>query len=158
MAKVLVIYYSRSGNTKRMAEAIFAGAQIDGVAAELKKVEDTTIDDMFAADAIIMGSPTYFGIMAAPCKELIDKSVKYFKKMKGKVGGAFTSSGMIGGGNETTIMSILEAWLIHGMVIPGVCTGNHYGPVAIGDPKEEVLDECREYGRIVAELAKKLHG
>ncbi len=158
MAKILVTYYSRSGNTRKMAEAVYGGAQIDGTAVELKKVEETTIDDMLAADAIIMGSPTYFGVMATPCKELIDKSVKYFRKMDGKVGGAFTSSGNIAGGNETTILSIIEAWLIHGMIVPGVSGGNHYGPVSVGEPNGNDLKECEAYGRLVAELAKKLHG
>lgn len=50
-------------------------------------------------------------------------------KLVGKVGGVFTSSGMIGGGNETTIMSILQGLLIHGMIVQGVQEGNHYGPV-----------------------------
>jgi len=158
MPKVLITYYSRSGNTRKMAEAIFEGARSEGVVTELRKIKETTVDDLLAADAVIMGSPTYFGVMAAPCKALVDESVKYFKKMNGKVGGAFTSSGNIAGGNETTIMSILEAWLIHGMIIPGVCEGNHYGPVAIGEPHENDLEDCKNYGRLVAELTKKLHG
>lgn len=157
MTKILIIYYSRSGNTRKMAEKIRDGAEsVEGAAVELKKVKETSLDDLLDADGIILGSPTYFGVMAAEAKDLIDRSVKYFGKMVGKVGGAFTSSGGIGGGNETTIASILQAWLIHGMVVQGQQKGSHYGPVAVGAPDESVAQECVAYGRMVAELTKKL--
>jgi NAD(P)H dehydrogenase (quinone) len=157
MAKVLIIYYSRSGNTRKMAEKVRDGAEsVEGTAVELKKVKETTLDDLLNADGVILGSPTYFGVMAAEAKDLIDRSVKYFGKMVGKVGGAFTSSGGIGGGNETTIASILQAWLIHGMVVQGQQKGSHYGPVAVGAPDERAEDECIRYGRQMAELTKKL--
>jgi NAD(P)H dehydrogenase (quinone) len=140
-----------------MAEKIVQGAEaVDGVDVSLKKLKETTIDDLLDADGIIMGSPTYFGVMAAETKDLIDRSVKYFGKMVGKVGGAFTSSGGIGGGNETTIASILQAWLIHGMVVQGFQKGSHYGPVAVGAPDERAEDECVRYGRQVAELTARL--
>ncbi len=157
MARVLISYYSRSGNTRKMAEKIRDGAEaVEGVEVELKKVKETTLDDLLDADGIILGSPTYFGVMAAEAKDLVDRSVKYFGKMAGKVGGAFTSSGGIGGGNETTIGSILYAWLIHGMVVQGFQKGSHYGPVAVGAPDERAEDECVRYGRQTAELTKKL--
>jgi NAD(P)H dehydrogenase (quinone) len=140
-----------------MAEKIREGAEaVEGVEVSLQKLKETTIEDLFEADGIVMGSPTYFGVMAAEAKDLIDRSVKYFGKMIGKVGGAFTSSGAIGGGNETAIASILQAWLIHGMVIQGFQKGSHYGPVAVGAPDERAEDECIRYGRQVAELTKKL--
>jgi NAD(P)H dehydrogenase (quinone) len=140
-----------------MAEKIREGAEaVEGVEVSLQKLKETTIEDLFEADGIVMGSPTYFGVMAAEAKDLIDRSVKYFGKMIGKVGGAFTSSGAIGGGNETAIASILQAWLIHGMVIQGFQKGSHYGPVAVGAPDERAEDECIRYGRQAAELTKKL--
>ncbi len=157
MAKLLITYYSRSGNTRKMAEKIREGAaSVQGVDIEIKKLKETTLDDLLGADGILMGSPTYFGVMAAEAKDLIDRSVKYFGKMIGKVGGAFTSSGGIGGGNETTIASILQAWLIHGMVVQGFQKGSHYGPVAVGTPDERAEDECVRYGRQTAELVRKL--
>ena len=69
MAKLLVVYYSRSGNTKAMAELIADGAQSAGAEVSLKTVADTSVDDLLAADAIIMGSPTYYGTMAAELKK-----------------------------------------------------------------------------------------
>ena len=78
--------------------------------------------------------------------------------MKGKVGGAFSSSANIGGGNETTILDLLKALLIHGMVVQGMPNGDHYGPVAIGAPDDRAKAQCANFGRAMAELAVKLHG
>jgi NAD(P)H dehydrogenase (quinone) len=158
MAKLLVVYYSRSGNTKAMAELIAEGAQSAGADVELKTVGDTTVEHLLAADAIIMGSPTYYGTMAAEMKKLFDESVARHGKLDGKVGGAFTSSANIGGGNETTILDILKAMLIHGMVLKGDPQGDHYGPVAIGMPDKRSRDQCVRYGRRIAELTARLHG
>jgi NAD(P)H dehydrogenase (quinone) len=159
MAKVLVSYYSRSGNTRRMAEKVHEGlASVQGVAPTLKKVGETTIDDLLEYDGIVMGSPTYFGVMAAEVKKLVDESVKHFGKLVGKVGGVFTSSGGVGGGNETTNLSLLQALLIHGMVVQGVQKGSHYGPVSVGAPDKEAQDECLRYGKQVGELTVKLFG
>ena len=77
-------------------------------------------------------------------------------KLEGKVGAGFASSGMLGGGNETTVLSILEALLIHGMIVQGDTGGGHYGPVAIGAPDERGTEECRKLGQKVARLVKKL--
>src|SRR3990172_8432853 len=114
MAKILVVYYSRGGTTEKMAELVAEGAREAGAEVDLKKVTETTPDDLLPYDAVIAGSPTYYGQMAWEMKKLFDDSVKHHKKLEGKVGGAFTSSGVIGGGNETTLLSILEAMLIHG--------------------------------------------
>ena len=157
MAKVLISYFSKSGNTKMMAQYIKEGLDsLNDVEVVLKKVQDTTIKDLRSSDGIIIGSPTYFGVMAREVKQLMDKSIKCYGKLVGKVGGAFTSSGLIGGGNETTIMSILQGLLIHGMIIQGVQKGNHYGPVSVEAPDEEVRDECVQYGKMIGELVKRL--
>ncbi|MBS3763896.1 MAG: NAD(P)H-dependent oxidoreductase, partial [Planctomycetes bacterium] len=113
-------------------------------------------DDLLKYDGIIIGSPTYYGDMCYEVKELLDASVKYHGKLTGKVGGAFASSANIGGGNETTIMSILQALLIHGMIVEGTADGDHYGPVSIGAPEERAISQCRELGERVARLAIKL--
>lgn len=157
MSKVLISYFSKSGNTEKMAEYIKEGLDSLGdVDVDLKKVQDTTIKDLRSSDGIVIGSPTYFGVMATEVKELMDKSIKCYGKLVGKVGGAFSSSGMIGGGNETTIMSILQGLLIHGMIVQGVQKGNHYGPVSVGAPNEDVQKECVRYGKMIGELVKKL--
>jgi NAD(P)H dehydrogenase (quinone) len=157
MPKVLVSYFSKSGNTRKMAESIKEGLDTVGdVVVDLKKVRETKNDDLRASDGIIIGSPTYFGVMATEVKELMDKSIQCYGKLVGKVGGAFTSSGIIGGGNETTIMSILQGLLIHGMIVQGVQNGNHYGPVSVGAPDSIAQAECVQYGKLIGELVKKL--
>ncbi len=158
MAKVLVVFHSQSGNTERMAELVAEGAGEAGATVTLKSVEETGADELKAFDGIIVGSPTYYGLMSAPLKQLFDESVRFHKELAGKVGGAFTSSANIGGGNETTILSILQAMLIHGMVVQGAAAGDHYGPVAIGRPDERASEQAKTLGRRVAELTAKLHG
>ena len=156
MPKVLIVYYSRSGNTEAMARLVAEGVRSEGVDVECKKVADTTLDDLLAADGIILGSPTYYGTMAAEMKKLLDDSVKYHGKLDGKVGAAFSSSGGVAGGNETTIMEMLKALLIHGMVIQGDPSGDHYGPVAVGKPDSRSSAECKRRGVRVAKLVKRL--
>jgi len=156
MAKALIVYYSRSGNTRKMAETIAEGIKKEEVAAEVRDVKDVTPDDLKAFDAIVVGSPTYYGSMAAEIKKLFDDSIRFHGKLDGKIGAAFASSANIGGGNETTILDILNAMLIHGMVVQGDPKGDHYGPVAIGAPDERALKECLRAGARIARLAKKL--
>lgn len=158
MAKVLIIYFSKTGNTKKMAELVGEGVKNEGLEVALQSVDQTTPEDLLNAQGIIIGSPTYFGTMAAAVKELLDKSVKYFGKMNGKVGAAFSTSGILGGGNETTVLDILKAFLIHGMIIQGETAGGHYGPVAIGAPDDKCRQECLALGKRVAALVKKLFG
>ena len=156
MAGILVVYYSRGGHTAKMAELVAEGAQEAGAQVDLKSVEETSAEELLQYDGIIAGSPTYYGQMSWELKKLFDDSVKFHQRLEGKVGGAFTSSANIGGGNETTILSILEAMLIHGMVVQGTAGGDHYGPVSIGAPDDRVEPQCRALGRRVAELAAKL--
>jgi NAD(P)H dehydrogenase (quinone) len=156
MSKVLVVYYSRSGNTEAMAKLVAEGVESEDVEVECKKVADTSVDDLLAVDGIILGSPTYYGTMAAEIKKLLDDSVRYHGKLDGKVGAAFSSSGGRGGGNETTVMDMLRALIIHGMIVQGDPKGDHYGPVAVGKPDERSSEECTRRGARVAKLVKRL--
>jgi NAD(P)H dehydrogenase (quinone) len=158
MAKGLVIYYSKTGNTKQMAEFIAKSMNDSGLETECRSVEKVKVADLLAVDAIVIGSPTYYGQVAPPIMQLFTDSVSRHGALTGKVGGAFSSSANIGGGNETTIMGILEAMLIHGMVIQGDAQGDHYGPVSIGRPDERVTAQCQRLGKKIAELTKKLLG
>ncbi|MBL7214451.1 MAG: NAD(P)H-dependent oxidoreductase [Phycisphaerae bacterium] len=156
MAKGLVLYYSRSGNTKAMANAIADAMQKAGLSTKCKSVTDTNVNELLDADAIVVGSPTYYGRAAAPIAALFDESVSKHGKLDGKVGAAFSSSANIGGGNETTICEINNMMLIHGMVVQGDPQGDHYGPVSIGKPDERVLNQCARRGQRIAELTQKL--
>jgi NAD(P)H dehydrogenase (quinone) len=157
MVRILVVYDSRSGNTERMALAVAEGVtQVDGVEVAVKKVDEASLEDLQEADGIIMGSPTYYGQMSGKLKALIDKSVRIHGKLDGKVGGAFTSAGGVAAGAETTILSILQAMLIHGMIIQGRYDHGHYGAATVGAPDEKANENCKELGRRVAILTKKL--
>ena len=156
MKKLLILYDSSTGHTEKMARFVEKGVTMTAVEVETKNVTEATVDDLLTADGIILGSPTYFGVMAAELKEFVDKSIKHFGKLGGKVGGAFATSGGIGGGNETTIISIIEALLIHGMIIQGTTKGGHYGPVSIGAPDKRVEQECIALGERLGNLVKRL--
>ncbi len=156
MAKAIVIYYSRSGNTKQMAEIIASAMNEAGLSTDCKSVEKVKADDLLKYDAIVVGSPTYYGHMAGPVKQLFDEAVSFHGKLDGKVGAAFSSAANIGGGNETTIMGIIEAMLIAGMVVHGDPQGDHYGPVSIGAPDQRVKKQCSRRGKRIAELTGRL--
>jgi len=158
MAKILIIYQSKTGNTERMSEAVEAGVKREGVSVIRKKIEITTLEDLLGPQGIIIGTPTYFAATTTQIKKLVDESIKYFPKLEGKVGAAFASSGDLGGGGETAILDVLRAFLVHGMIVPGFTSGGHYGPVSVGSPDEERKKVCTEFGARVARLVKQLYG
>lgn len=155
MVKALVAYYSRGGNTRKMAEAVAGSLKKEGIGTVLKDVKDVSVDELPGFQAIIIGSPTYYGTMSADIKKLFDDSVKFHGKLEGKIGAAFSSSANLAGGNETTVLDILKAMLIHGMIVQGDPQGDHYGPAAIGAPDDRALKECARLGLRVAKLMKK---
>ena len=156
MSKVIIIYHSRTGNTKAMAKAVEEGVKSEGLDVQCKEIKDVSVKELLEYEGIIIGSPTYYGTMAGEIKMLFDKSVKYHGKLAGKVGGAFSSSGILGGGNETTVLDILKALLVHGMIIQGSPMGPHYGPVAIGKPDAGNRNQCLNLGKSIAQLVKRL--
>ncbi len=156
MARALVIYYSRTGNTKKMAESIVEGIKNEGMEVVMKEAKDVDAGELLKYDAIAIGSPTYYGTMASEIKKLLDESVEFHGKLEGKVGAAFASSANVGGGNETTILDILNAMLIHGMIIQGDPQGDHYGAVAIDAPDSRATKQCVRLGGRIAKLVKRL--
>lgn len=155
--KVLIVYDSRSGNTEKMAYVVAEGVDSEGVEFEVRKVDEASVDELPKVDGLILGSPVYYGLPSSKIKDFIDASVKYHGKLEGKVGGAFASSGGTHTGAETTIISLIEALLIHGMVVQGTSGANHYGAASVGAPNEKDSENCRKLGQRVARLVKKLH-
>jgi len=94
--------------------------------------------------------------MSAKLKPLFDSSVKIYGKLTGKVGAAFTNSGNTSTGSETTLLSILHATLVHGMIVQGRADEKHYGAAAVGSPKKGALRYCEDLGRNTATLVNKL--
>jgi NAD(P)H dehydrogenase (quinone) len=156
MKTVLVTYYSRSGNTKKLAELISGGLSNLGVKVDLIAVEEVDIDSLPGYDGFIVGSPNYFGTIAWPVKKFIDESVKYYKKLEGKAAAAFTSEGIIGGGGDLVVLDILKTFLIHGCVVQGLTGIGHFGPVSIGAPDARVEKEVTVFVERFGKLLEKL--
>ena len=157
MTQILVTYFSATGNTELLAEAVINGIKsVTGVNYLVKTVSETTNEDWLAADGILVGSPTYFGQMASKVKLMFDRTEKIYHQLAGKVGAAFTTSGGAGCGHELTNMSILTAMLVAGMVIQGTTRGPHFGPFSIGKPTESDLEKAEAYGIQIAKLTRKL--
>ncbi len=159
--QVLILYFSKSGNTQKLAEAIAKGVEkVEGVNGVLKNTDEVTQEDFLASDGIIAGSPVYFGVMAAELKKVFDDFVGTRKKMEGKVGAAFATSGDLTGGKETVMMSILQTMLIYGMVIVGdpMSATGHYGVACVGEPDSKTEENGMKLGQRVAELIGKLFG
>lgn len=157
--QVLVLYYSRTGHTKKLAKEIAKGVQkIAGINCIIKHVSQISRDDFIRSDAIIAGSPVYFGTMASELKEIFDKFVDIRDKMENKIGAAFATSADPSGGKETTMISIIQAMLIYGMIIVGdpINATGHYGVSCTGIPDRQTSLNAAKLGKRVALLVKKL--
>lgn len=157
--QVLVVYYSRSGNTKKLAEAVSDGVlTVPGMDCITRKASDVTPDDFVNCQGIIAGSPVYFGSMAAELKDVFDRCIGVRRQMGNKIGAAFSTAGDPTGGKETTIFSIIQAMLIYGMIIVGdplEATG-HYGVACTGSPDADTMQNAMKLGKRVAWLVKKI--
>lgn len=198
MAKVLVLYYSSYGHIEAMAHAVAQGAaSVAGTSVDIRRVPELVPDDVAAAsgvkldqsapialpddlanyDAIIFGTPTRFGNMAAQMRNFLDQTgpLWFQKKLVGKVGSVFCSTASQHGGQETTITSFHTTLLHHGMVIVGlpytfagnaemgeISGGTPYGATTIAGhdgsrmPSENELAGARFQGQHVAGIATKL--
>ena len=197
MTKVLVLYYSSYGHIEQMAQAVAEGAREAGAEADIKRVPElvpqavaeksgfkldqaapvATVDDLPNYDAIVIGTPTRFGNMAAQMKNFLDQTggIWFQGKLIGKVGSVFTSTATQHGGQESTLLATHTVLLHHGMVIAGlpysfqgqttlaeISGGSPYGATTIAasdgsrQPSENELAGARFQGRHVATIAAKL--
>jgi len=145
--RLLIAYYSGTGNTRRMADAIGKGAERLEVTVEVKRVEECGLNDLAGADGIVIGSPTYFSNVAWQVKRLIDESIALYRRerqLRDKVGGCFTSSGTHRDGKDCIRMLELALGLHHRLrMVPGIIR-------ASGDREEEVSQMCQKYGSEIA--------
>ena len=157
--QILILYYSKGGNTRKVAERIAEGVEsVSTAKALLKSTQEVSKDDFVNSAGVIAGSPVYFGAMASDLKRVFDEYVVVRRKMENKVGAAFATSGDPSGGKETTMMSIVQCLLIYGMIVVGdpmEATG-HYGVACVGAPDERTSENARKLGKRVAELCKRL--
>ncbi len=198
MTKVLVLYYSSYGHIEAMAEAVAEGARsVEGTVVDVKRVPELVPDEVAAAahikvdqaapiatpdelanyDAIIFGTPTRFGNMAAQMRNFLDQTggLWFANALVGKVGSVFCSTASQHGGQETTITSFHTTLLHHGMVIVGlpytfkgnsemgeISGGTPYGATTLAGndgsrmPSENELADARFQGNHVAQIAGKL--
>lgn len=198
MSKILIVYYSTWGHVEQMAGAIAEGARkVAGTTVDIKRVPELLPADVLAKmhaktdqkapvaqpdelagyDAILFGTPTRFGNMAAPMRSFLDATGGLWRegKLIGKVGSVFVSTATQHGGQETTIASFHTTLLHHGMVIVGVpysCSGlmrmdevtggSPYGAGTLsnGDgsrmPSANELDIARFQGEHVASITARL--
>jgi NAD(P)H dehydrogenase (quinone) len=159
MRHMLIIYTTLRGRTGQMVAPICEGIRAEGVEALARSVEEVTWEEMQAADGIVVGNPTRFGGVDWQIKRLFDVIAiqNYPGPLAGKVGGAFGAGGRPGSGAELALMATLHVLLNHGMVIQGNAFSAHYGPVFLRDTPEEVMqEECRTWGRLWAQLVKRL--
>ena len=198
MTKVLVLYYSSYGHIESMAEAVAEGARsVAGTTVDIKRVPELVPEEVAAAahikvnqaapiampdelahyDAIIFGTPTRFGNMAAQMRNFLDQTggLWFANALVGKVGSVFCSTASQHGGQETTITSFHTTFLHHGMVIVGlpstfkgnsemgeISGGSPYGATTLAGndgsrmPSENELAGARFQGNHVAQIAAKL--
>jgi NAD(P)H dehydrogenase (quinone) len=159
---VLVTYHSVTANTEKMAQGVADGAKaVPGTSVVLKRVGEVGGDDLLSSDAVIVGSPVYFGNMSGEVKTFLDNWLLKFglwqdRKMRNKVGGAFATGGAVSNGKEVTMLTILGAMLINQMIV--VSGGGGFGASATTGPDSPGIDEkevaeARALGKRVAEVA-----
>jgi len=197
MTNILVLYYSTYGHIETMAKAVAEGAKsLEGVTVSIKRVPETMSEqtalrigakyqqeaeiadpkELADYDAIIFGTPTRFGNMAAQMRNFLDQTGSLWASgaLVGKLGSVFTSTGT-GGGNESTIMSFVTTLMHHGMLyagLPYTCVeladiselkgGSPWGAATIAgsdgsrQPSSKELAQARFQGAHIAALARKL--
>jgi NAD(P)H dehydrogenase (quinone) len=200
--KIQIVFYSMYGHIYQMTEAVAAGArEVEGAEVAIYQVPELVPEDALArtgakaareafghipvtqpnqlteADAVIFGTPTRFGNMAAQMRNFLDQTGGLWARgaLIGKIGSVFTSTATQHGGQETTITSFHTTLLHHGMIIVGVpyseqrqmtmaeiTGGSPYGASTItgGDgsrqPSENELAIARFQGKRVAQIARQL--
>jgi NAD(P)H dehydrogenase (quinone) len=149
--KMLILYYSGSGNTKKMAKAIAEAMKSSAMDVTVEDVGKCDISLLPNYDSVVLGSPTYFSNVAWQVKKVIDESIVHYGggKLKGKVAGIFTSAGTSSNGKDCLKMLEVALGLHHGMkVVQGIIRTD-------GESDKEVEKRCQEYGkRLIKEIEK----
>lgn len=157
---VLVVFHTVTGRTEALAKAVAEGvAEVDGIIPMCKAAKDVAPEDFKQAQGIIAGSPVYYGSMAAELKAVFERFVGLRPFLANKVGAAFATGGNQAGGKETTMLSILQAMLINGMIVVGdpLEASGHYGVSCTGAPDPATLADGAKLGKRVASLVRLLY-
>jgi NAD(P)H dehydrogenase (quinone) len=168
--RVLVSYYSQTGNTEKLAIAIGKGAaSVKGVEAAVHKTVDVKDTEILQADGILLGTPVQWANAATGAKQFLDRVGDVLWKAKtngdGKTAGAFCTGGGVAMGKDVARLSILAAFLTMGFVVVGGVDDSGFGTMgteattgpghSIG---EKELEEARRFGERFAQVTLKLRG
>ena len=143
MAKILIVYHSRTGNTEKMAKAVTEGAAgIENTELIVRRAFDATLEDLLYCDGIAIGTPENFGYMSGAIKEFFDRT---FYAAQGRVFKkpyvVFISAGNDGRGAQNSIERIALGYPLKKVYEP---------VIARGEVMEEILEQCRELGATLA--------
>jgi multimeric flavodoxin WrbA len=146
---LLIIYYSKKGNTEKMPYEIAKGAEKEGVNAILKKVDDCTLNDLVEVDGLAIGSPIYYGNMAWQIKRLLDETILSFytegHSLKHKVCGCFTSVGAYDDGRECIrMLEFAFGFDLKMKIVPGIV-------LETKDVNKGNLATCYAFGQKIAQ-------
>lgn len=143
MKQLLIIYHSQSGNTERMAQAVFAGARREPeITARLVRALDAGLDDLLQADALLIGSPENFGTMAGAVKDFFDRT--FYPAQDHSINlpyALFISAGNDGSGAIRQIERIVVGYPMKKVADPALC---------VGEADEAMLQACEELGQAMA--------
>jgi len=161
--KATVLYHSKTGTTKRMAEVIVEGMRtVEGVEAEAFSID--AVDEAFIKESrcVVLGTPIYFADLSGTVKVWLETSARPLG-LAGKIGGAFATADYLHGGGEIGLQTILNHMLVYGMLAysGGGSFGApviHLGPVALKDKLDESTDTFTVYGKRMAMKALEVFG
>ena len=143
--KILIVYHSQSGNTRKMAEKAAEGARsIEDVAVFLKMASEATLEDLLACDGLVIGSPEYFGYMAGMVKDFFDRTyneARHRKEIFKKPYAVFISAGNDGTGALNHIERICLGYQFKKVLAPVIAKGEIDGAI---------LAQCEELGKTIA--------
>ena len=160
MGKILVLHFSATGNTAKMADLVGEGAKrIPGMDIRVKAIDAASRDDILWCDGLALGAPTHMGSIPWEMKKFWDEEVRpVWADVDGKIGCAFSSQGGWGGGAELTCQVLMTVMMNFGFLVFGVTdyAGHqftlHYGAIQAGEPREEKEREsCLRLGQRLAE-------
>ena len=188
MSYILIVYYSKHGTTKELAKYISYGVEQNNMESIIRTVPDifnntkknnehkyASVNELSKCSGVVLGSPSYFGNMAAPLKNYIDKTSNIWINgdLLNKPAGFFSSSSSMHGGQETTLISMMLPFIHHGSIIVGLpfyktnlintkCGGSPYGPTHVNFNKKNNAistiekELCIKFGKRISKIAKKL--
>ncbi|KLU64143.1 flavodoxin [Desulfosporosinus acididurans] len=156
--RIAIVYYSKTGNTKKVADLIAEGAKkIDNVDVKSMSIEEIDNEFLNEAKVVIFGSPTIAGTFAWQLKQWLDAA----KNVSGKLGAVFATANYVGGGAEVAELSMIAEMLVKGMLVysSGVAEGQpfiHYGAVCIKDGDDGQKERAKIFGERIARKAVEL--